>query len=72
MCYAHSCPPIKLQLPGANAVMSDIPVEFPASPYSLDVDDEQLTVRLRFTAFCPSTNAFSLESGPFITPMKAN
>ena len=38
-------PSINLQLPGANAVMGDIPVELPASPSSLDVDHEQLTVR---------------------------
>ena len=40
-------PSINLQLPGANAVMSDIPVELPASPSSLDVDHERLTVRPR-------------------------
>jgi hypothetical protein len=65
-------PPINFQLPGANAVMSDIPVELPASPYSLDVDHEQLTVRPCFTAFCLSTDLSSLESDPFTMFMRAN
>jgi len=47
---ASTCelPPINLRLPGANPVMSDIPVEFPTSPSSLDVDHEQLTRTVQY------------------------
>jgi len=44
-------PPINVHLPGASAVMSDIPVELPTSPSLLDVDHEQLTVWLHSIAF---------------------
>ena len=49
-------PAINLYIPGASAVTSDIPVELPASPSSLDVDHEQLTVRPPFTSFSPSAD----------------
>jgi hypothetical protein len=67
-------PPINLHLPGgADAVMGDIPIEFPASPSSLDVDHEQLTVWLRFaTAFSPLANLSPPESEPFIILTTAN
>jgi len=42
-------PAINLHLPDAKAVMSDIPVEWPTSPSSLDVDHEQLTRTVHFT-----------------------
>ena len=38
-------PPIAVHLPGANALMNDIPVESSTSPSSLAADEEQLTVR---------------------------
>lgn len=65
-------PPINLRLPGANAVMNDIPVGSSTSPSSLDVDHEQLTVQPRFATSRLSTNLFSLESESFIILMREN
>lgn len=42
-------PPINVHLPGANAVISEIPVKLTASPSSLAVDDEQLTRTVHYT-----------------------
>ena len=55
-------PPITVNLPGVNAVMSDIPVQLPASPSSLALDDEQLMVRPRFTIFSQLDNLFLLKA----------
>ena len=65
-------PPINLHLPGADAVTSDIPIELPTSPSSLDVDHEQLTVWHRFTALSPLANHSPSESEPFIMLMTEN
>jgi len=46
---AHEIPAINLYIQGASAVTSDIPVEFPTSPSSLDVDPEQLTRTVHYT-----------------------
>lgn len=68
----HEFAPISVRLPGANAVMSDIPVGLFTSPPSLDVDHEQLTVRLHSSAFRPLANLSSLESESLITLMRAS
>jgi len=65
-------PPINLHLPGADAVTDDIPIKFPASPSSLDVDHEPLTVRPRFAVFSPLVNHPPPESEPFIILTTAN
>ena len=65
-------PPINVHLPGANSVMSDIPVELSTSPSSLVLDDEQLMVRPHLTAFQPFANLYPPQSEPFIILMTAN
>lgn len=71
---ASTCelPPITLHLPGANAVMNDIPVRLSASPSSLDVDNEQLTVRSHPAVFRPFANLSSPESESFIMLTREN
>lgn len=68
----HKIPPINVHLPGANAVISEIPVELTASPSSLSVDDEQLTVRSPSTNFHLSAHLCLLGSEPSIIPMRGN
>lgn len=63
-------PPINVHFPGANSVISEIPVEWSTSPSSLIADEEQLTVRPHLTAFRLFAYLHPLESEPSTTLTK--